>query len=173
MKNILIRPLIALPLLAVTPLTMAATVYLAEIDPLQSDFFINFDDATTFQLSGTLKITVDSGTIQFEDIDIVSTPTQNIDDMILSDIASYDGLNFEYVLCDTCLGNSYNGTFDGDSLLLQGITFGSSTYNYVIASSSITSVPVPGSLLLFSSGLVGMNILYRKNKSNKKRQGDA
>ena len=172
MKNNFIKTFIVMFVLAMTPPTMASTVYLAEMDPLQSSFFMDFDDTATFQLSGAVKITVDNDTIQFEDIDISSTPAQNISDMILSDIASYDGQFFEYVFCDTCLGNTYNGTFDGGSLLLQGLTFGSSTYNYVIVSSSITTVPLPGSLFLFSTALVGMSMLQRKKSSNNKRQGD-
>jgi len=147
--------------------SMAASIYMVELDSSQSSFFINFDDTTTFQLSGTLKVKVDGSAIQFEDIDLSSSPVQNTNDMILSDIGSYDGFNFQYVLCDTCIGNVYEGTFDETSLFLQGITFGSSDYNYTIVSSSVTAVPLPNSFFLLSTALAGLSMRYRKKKSNK------
>ena len=163
MKNIIF---IYTLLFAVSQPSVAASIYIAELDPLQSSFFKNFDDTITFQLSGTIKVIVDNDFIQFEDIDITSSPAHDTSGMILSDIGNYNGANFQYVLCDTCLGNAYEGTFDGSSLLLQGITFGSSDFNYTIISSSVTTVPLPNSFILLSTALAGLGFRYRKNKSN-------
>lgn len=162
-----IKLFICAMLIIVTPPSMAASVYIADLDSSQSSFFVNFDDTSKFQLSGSLKIKIDSGTIQFEDIDISSAPSFSTSDMILSDVGSYDGFNFQYVLCDTCLGNAYEGTFDGSSLLLQGITFGTSAFNYSIASSSITAVPLPNSFILILTSLAGLSMRLRKKKQNK------
>ena len=157
-----IKILLCALLFTVSPSAMAASVYIAELDPTQSSFFINFDDTTIFQLSGTIQISVDQGTIQFEALNLSSSPAQDTTDIILSDVGNYDGLNFEYVLCDTCIGNTYNGTFDGSSLFLEGISFTSFDHNYTMVSSSITAVPLPNSFFLLSTALVGLGMRYRK-----------
>ncbi|MDH5573681.1 MAG: hypothetical protein OEY89_18090 [Gammaproteobacteria bacterium] len=148
-----IQIIIFLLLSTITSLSTAATAYHAEIDPDQSSGNSGFYWENSFQLSGTIKITVDNSTIHFQNIDIISNPSYNINDMILNNIATYDGYNFNYTFCDTCIGNGYWGTFDGMSLYLAGVTYGLEPIEYTILSSNISNVPLPGGLVLFISGL--------------------
>jgi hypothetical protein len=168
MSSRLLKMFLFLLLFNFSPLSIAATVYFAEIDSSQSSgqiYFLDLDETKTFQISGTIKITTGNGSIQFENINIESTPPYNLNEMILSNIGSYDGLNFDYLFCDTCIGNGYFGTFDTNTLYLSGVTYGQNLYDYTIISSNITSVPLPSGLVLFSSAIVGLLLQFRTKTS--------
>ena len=141
---------------------------MAEINPLLSSGVIEGENP--YEISGALKIIIDGNSIQFENINISTTPIDVSSQFIITDVGSYDGFNFEYTLSDIGLpviGNWYGGTFDGNTLFMQGVTFGDALYDFTINSSNISSVPLPSAFLLFSSGIFGLFIALRKKASNK------
>jgi hypothetical protein len=154
--------------LAASSVASASTIYLAEINPDQSYGYI--EGADPYQIAGTLKIIVDGATIRFENIDLVTAPIDVSSELIIPAVGNYDGLNFEYWENDPSLpvlGNSYHGTFDGSELFMQATTYNGTLYDFWLNSSSVSAVPLPGSLLLFSSGLFGLFLqLMRKTSIN-------
>ena len=70
----LIQTLIAVVALLISTQSSASTIYLAEIDPFQSSGVIWDENETPYQISGTLKIIIDNNTIQFANVNILTTP---------------------------------------------------------------------------------------------------
>ena len=164
----LIHGVFAVLMLSFSSLSTASSIYLAEIDPLLSSGVIEGENP--YEISGTLKIIIDGNSIQFENINISTTPVDVSNQLIIADVGSYDGFNFEYTLSDIGLpviGNWYGGTFDGSALFMQGVTFSDALYDFTINSSSISSVPLPNAFLLFSSGVFGLLISAYRKVSNK------
>lgn len=144
--------------LAFSHISLAAIVYVAEVDSSQSFVFI--DGAGPSRISGALRIFVDGNSIQFENVDLLITPEDYLSSgLIIPAIGDYDGINFNYMDGPPTLDaipDYYNGTFDGGSLLLSGYTDYGTTLEYTINSSSVSAIPIPSSLLLFSSGVFGL-----------------
>ena len=164
----LIQAVIAVVTIFVSTLSSASTIYIAEIDSLQSSGYI--EGANPYQISGTLKILIDGDTIQFENIDILTTPSGVSNELLIPAIGNYDGFNFVYSEYDPSLptlGNWYAGTFDGDALFMQATTYNGTLYDFTINSSNISAVPLPSALLLFSSGIFGLFFQLKRKASNK------
>lgn len=149
--------------ICVTPAASAATTYLVDVDPNQSSVYV--DGTDLYPISGSLRVIVDGATIRFENHSLSTSPTDVGNELLIADIGSYDGLNFEYTFSDVVLptiGNMYAGTFDGNALFLYGVTFDYSIYDYSITSATVTAVPVPGALALLASGLAWFGFGMRR-----------
>lgn len=173
--NVTITKLAAVLLcLSISSASYAATVYVAEVNPTQSSGYIEGIDP--FDISGSLRVIVEGATIRFENIDLATSPTDVSSELIIAAAGNYDGFNFEYSENPPSLpvlGNWYSGTFDGNALFMQATTYNGTLYDFTINSSSVTAVPLPGALLLFSSGLAGMFFRAKRRTSNNAVSPDA
>ena len=163
---ILIKTTIALLALFISAVSSASTIYLAEIDPNQSSGVI--EGESPYQISGSLKVIVDGNSIQFENIDVVTTPLDVSNELLIPAIGSYDGLNFEYSENPSSLpvlGNWYAGTFDGNALFMQATTYNGTLYDFTINTLSISAVPIPSAVWLFGSGLLSLIGVARRKKA--------
>ncbi len=147
----------------------ASTVYTADVDPAQSFVFI--DGAGPSQISGSLRVIVDVGSIRFENIDLLITPEDYLsNNLLIAAAGSYDGTNFNYMSGPPTLSvipDYYLGTFDGSLLQLSGYTDFGTMLEYTINSSSVSAVPLPSGLLLFFSGILGLFVPFGKRIFNR------
>lgn len=154
--------------LSLSSVSIASTVYVSEINPAQSSGYIEGVDS--YQISGNLRVIIEGATIRFENIDLATNPTDVSSELIIAAVGSYDGFNFEYSENPPTLpvlGNWYSGTFDGSTLFMQATTYNGTLYDFTVNSSSVTAVPLPGGLLLFSSGLFGVFLQIKRRTSKK------
>ena len=169
MKNsIVIKIIISLLALFLSTSSYGAMIYLAEIDAAQSSGYI--EGANPYQISGAIQITVDINSIQFSNVNLSTSPLDVSNELIIPAIGSYDGLNFEYREYPPelpILGNWYAGTFDGSTLFMQATTYNGTLYDFTINTLSVTPVPLPSALLLFSSGIFGLFLQLKRKASNK------
>lgn len=160
--------------LSFSSVTTASTVYVAEINPAQSSGYIEGLDP--YQISGSLRIIIDGATIRFENIDLATNPADVSSELIIAAAGSYDGFNFEYSENPPSLpvlGDWYSGTFDGNALFMQATIYNGTLYDFTINSSNVTAVPLPGGLLLLSSGLFGIFLQAKRRTSSNMTQSDA
>lgn len=160
--------------LTFSSVSIASTVYVAEINPAQSSGYI--DGVDPYQISGSLRVIIEGATIRFENIDLTTSPTDVSSELIIDAAGSYDRFNFEYsenLPTLPVLRNWYSGTFDGNALFMQATTYNGILYDFTINSSNVTAVPLPSGLLLFSSGLLGIFFQTKRKTSNNAAQSDA
>ena len=130
----------------------AITTYLVDVNSVAS--IVQLDIVTFAEISGQLNVNVSGADIWFTDASLstASTPDEGYR-LLVTAVGSYDGLDFSYQ-SGTIPGSDYSGTFDGSSLsLFTDGTFYSEIYGDVV---SVSTVPLPGALLLFITGLAGL-----------------
>lgn len=133
-------------------------------------------------LAGSFDVDVDSeGALYFSNLNITSSSlSAGLLAMMMYQIETvgvltYDGTNFTASVDCTagsfgCPTASATGTYDGTNFSITG-TYNSGipndyTYSFnVLASTAVEAVPVPASMWLFGSGLLGMTGLARRRNA--------
>ena len=167
-KNKYIKWLFALAL--VFPLAgHCATIYTVDIDASNSS--VTVDGTETYSILGSFNITIDNSNLSFTNLDTITQPTNIASELFFTNaIATYDGLNFEYRSDppeSPVIANIYTGAFDGNVLNLSGQTQGSAFFDFNIQANVVSSVPLPGALVLFLSGFIGLVGFFSKKSPNK------
>ena len=136
----------------------SATIYTVDINASNSSVMV--DGAETYTIAGTFNVAVDGSDLTLSNIDTATLPINIASELFfVSAITNYDGLNFDYrsdppeapVIADI-----YTGTFDGSILSLSGQTQGSAYFDFDIKANVVSPVPLPGALILFLSGFIGL-----------------
>ncbi|MCO6411493.1 MAG: hypothetical protein J5I92_01995 [Thiogranum sp.] len=160
--------------LTFSSVSIASTVYVAEINPAQSAGYV--DGVDPYQISGSLRVIIEGATIRFENIDLATNPIDASSELIIAAAGDYDGFNFEYWENPPelpVLGNWYSGTFDGNALFMQATTYNGTLYDFTINSSTVTAVPLPSGFLSFSSGLFGIVFQAKRRAYSKRVESDS
>ena len=115
-------------------------------------------------VSGSFEVFTTVDEIWFNDIDVTATPNGGIGFVFPEYIGNYVGNNFSgSESIPSFPDNSYTGTFDGTTLSITGIYYepvnDGFIYNYII---NATVVPIPATIWLFGTGLLGLIGVARK-----------